>query len=494
MDSSLLPSFALALGRRRVAAGAVLAATAATCLACGAPESERPNVLLVTLDTLRADRLSAYGYELPTSPFLEELAARGVRFDRAYASSNVTKPSHASILTGLHPKHHGLITNNEAILHDDIETLAERFAGHGYSTAAVVASNLLDADRSGLGQGFARYLDLASAGRRPAGSRFRLVQRSAAEVVEHALLALTAPPSEPFFAWLHFYDPHTPYRPPPEYFDRFWELRERVEPPAPLAITAFGGERMAPGTIPRASALAGARDPRVYEAAYLGEIAFLDDQLRRLFAAFGELDLARPLLVAITADHGEMLGERGIYYHHPSLEEPVIRVPLILLGPGVPAGSRVAALVESVDLAPTLAELAGLSAAPPGDGRSLVPLLREAAQPAGEAFSQHSHDLAISLRDCAGTLMLPLPSAADTVVTPFTSFSRRTYLAYLGLEAPRFEPREDPPATEACQGDDLGERRQRLLAWYRERREYPPPRTDRLDDRETEELRALGYL
>lgn len=468
----------------------VLGAVAAG--SCGPPPQAPPNVLVVTLDTLRADRLSAYGFELPTTPFLAELASRGVRFERAYAASNVTKPSHASILTGLYPKHHGLITNNEAVLAEGIETLAERFRAAGYATLAVVATNLLDAERSGLAQGFDAYLDL----RRRAAERgpLRLLQRRAPEVVDAFLAALGERPQEPFFAWLHFYDPHTPYRPPAAYRERFREPPRPGEAPVLLPIAPFEGTSMVKGAIPSSSALGSARDPRFYEAAYHGEIAFLDAHLERLFAALDGLGLERPLVAAITADHGEMLGEEGIYYHHVSLEEPVVRVPLLLLGSGVPEGGAIAEIVEGVDLAPTLAELAGLPEGGPLDGRSLVPLLGGRRSGDGLAFAQHSHDLAIGLRHCSGTLLLALPGQGDTVTTPFATFSRRSYLAYMGLEAPRFLPAEATAPGEPCEGADVGGLERRLAAWYRERRDYPQPGTVGISAEEAAELRALGYL
>lgn len=453
----------------------------------------QPNVLLLTLDTLRADRLSAYGFHLPTTPFLERLAATGSRFERAYAVSNITKPSHASILTGLYPKHHGLLTNHGERLHTGIETLAERFRRAGYTTLAVVSTNLLNAERSGLGQGFDTYADVrgGDSGRQ---QRLRLLQRPAPEVVDSFLQALGTQPPEPFFAWVHFYDPHTPYRPPRGFLERFQGAADAAHPASRLAIAPFEGTSMVKGAIPHSSALGRNRDPRLYEAAYHGEIAFLDANLDRLYREIDALDLERPLVAAITADHGEMLGERGIYYNHASLEEPVIRVPLILAGAGIPAGSTVEEIVESVDLAPTLAQLAGLADGAPLDGRSLVPLLTRRQAGDGLAFSQHGHDLAISLRHCGGTLMAPLPGAGDWVVTPFSRFSRRAYLGYLDLEASRFEPAAASIGGRPCDGAEPAELARRLMAWYRERGDYPTPETGPLSSEEAEQLRALGYL
>ncbi|MGH9464751.1 MAG: sulfatase [Thermoanaerobaculia bacterium] len=462
-------------------------------LGCRAPLAPQPNVLLVTLDTVRADRLSAYGFDLPTTPFLEQLARRGSRFERAYAASNITKPSHASILTGLHLKHHGILTNNETVLHEGIETLAERFRHAGYVTLAVVATNLLDAERSGLAQGFDIYADADPGGPRR-HRRERLLQRSAPEVVETFLGALGERPSEPFFAWVHFYDAHTPYRPPPDFVERFLGPESAEEPASLPAIAPFAGTSMVRGAIPHTSALGTRRDPRFYEASYHGELAFLDANLARLFRGIDALSLRRPLLAAITADHGEMLGERGIYYNHASLEEPVIRVPLILVGAGVPSGVSIDAVVESVDLAPTLAELAALAPGAPQDGESLVPLF--AGRPAGDgfAFSQHGHDLAISVRHCRGALMSPLPAGSDWIVTPFSKFSRRAYLAYLDLEAQRFQPADSSLAGSPCSGAELGELDRRLIAWYRERGDYPAAETVPIAGEEAARLRALGYL
>lgn len=445
----------------------------------------RPNVLLITLDTLRADHLSLYGYRKPTSPFLDRFARRGTRFDAAYATSNSTKPSHASLLTGLYPKHHGLLSNNDALLHEDVTTLPEIFRDGGYQTFAAVATPLLAGDRSGLAQGFESYDD-----------RLELPQRRAHEVLEAARRQLDALDSRPFFGWWHFFDPHIPYAPPEELVEKYWE-------PAPdgarvrLPIVPFAGTSLVNGTIPQSSALGDATDPTLYEAAYDGEITFLDGILEDLFDELERRDLLAETIVAITADHGEMLGEQGIYYNHSGLYEPVVRVPMILVVPGRDFPPVVGAVVENFELAPTLLELVGLAGPSTGfDGASLVPLLAGHGSGDGLAFAQHSHFLAVSVRDATGALILPVPSPVETIVTPFSRFERSAYLRYMRTEAPGFYPRGSGSAESpsAEHGDDARRLEGALRAWLRQRRSFPQPRRSGLSAEEIEHLKSLGYL
>ncbi|MBK9646164.1 MAG: sulfatase-like hydrolase/transferase [Deltaproteobacteria bacterium] len=280
-------------------------------MACADP---RPSILLVTLDTTRADRLGPYGYMLAQTPTLDALAAQGVVYTRAYATCPLTIPSHASLFTGRTPPSHGVRDNGDYVLPETAITLAERFAEAGWRTAAFTAAFPTQA-RWGLNQGFERYHDPL---RRLPTQLDWSDQRAADEVITDALATLPglAKDGEPLFVWVHLFDAHWPY-----------------EPPEP-ALSAHPG--------------------RPYD----GEITFADAELGRLIAWFDE---ARPGgVVVITADHGEGLGDGGERTHGFLLHDGTVRVPLIVRAPGLTALGRVDDPVSHIDVAPTLLNLAGL--------------------------------------------------------------------------------------------------------------------------------------
>lgn len=299
----------------------------------------RPNVLLVTLDTTRADHCSAYGYERHTTPTIERLAETGTRFSNAYAPTASTGPSHASLFTGLYPIAHGMV-QNDYILDPDHVTLAERFAAVGYETAAFVGSFVLD-PRFGHAQGFATY----DAEFSPETSTFRRrvwgghdvtdgFDRRADATTDRAIAWLTArgPTAPPFLLFVHYFDPHDPYDPPEEY--AAW----------------FGGPRL-----DRTKEIV-----RRYDA----EIAFVDRELGRLLATLADQRLADDTLVIVTADHGEGLRTHGVLGHAVHVYEEAVRVPLVIRWPGRVVPQVVDEPVHLVDVAPSLVELSGLSATP----------------------------------------------------------------------------------------------------------------------------------
>lgn len=306
--------------------------------ACGS--GGRPvSIVLVTLDTTRADRLGCYGRENAGTPALDGLAARGARFERAYTTAPITLPAHASLLTGSYPPHHGLRDNGLAALDEGVETLAETCARAGLSTAAFV-SGFPVARTFGLAQGFERYDD--EFGAAPGGSAGAIRERRGDETVRAAQAWLGAlAEGEPFFLWVHLFDAHDPYQAPEEFARRF---------PA---------------------------DP------YQAEVSFADAALGELLASLDALGRRADTLVCVTADHGEGLGEHGEETHALLLYDATVRVPLVLAGPGVTA-RVVAAPVSLVDVAATLVELARIDdggAFASHAGVSLVPLLGgEAAQ------------------------------------------------------------------------------------------------------------------
>ncbi len=317
---------------------------------CTAPPSGPPNVLLIVIDTLRYDHTSLAGYPKPTTPTLDALAQAGAQFTTAYAPMSITAPTHATLFTGEYPIAHGVVKNGLP-LDKKHTTLAEAFAAQGYRTGAVVSSFALDA-RFGLARGFESYADEFEA----TASTFSTERweghavdggfdRRAHETTKLAVRWLEqASGDAPFFLFVHYFDPHSPYTPPEPFRSRFW---------------------------------AGAQDdpdPARRTAAYDGEIAFVDDQIARLLESLEHPDQT---LVVVTSDHGEGLMQRGHWYHSVHIYEEAVRVPLIFRWPErIPAGTRHDAPVEMVDLFPTLLELADLPQATAGPGRSLAAALR----------------------------------------------------------------------------------------------------------------------
>ena len=315
--------------RRTLAFAVILAALSPPGTAQTPPKS-RQNILLVTIDTLRADRLGSYGYASAKTPILDRLAKEGIRFSDATAHAALTFPSHSAILTGRYPGSFGIRLNGVGALPPAAITVAEKLKEAGYRTGAVVASAVLD-DAYGLAQGFDEYDDRISIGDADSIALTDL-QRTADQVTARAQQWLAAQPAgAPWFLWVHYYDPHLPYS-------------------APASFSA-----VAPN--------------RPYDA----EIAFTDAQLGLLLARVDRPHTA----VIVTGDHGESLGDHGEPDHGLFLYDSTLAVPLIVAVPGLPP-RVVAEQVRHIDIAPTIAALAGtsLTAEDRSDGgESLMPLL-----------------------------------------------------------------------------------------------------------------------
>lgn len=300
------------------------------------------NVLLVTLDTTRADRLGCYGYDAADTPTVDSLAERGVLFEDAVTSVPLTLPSHATILTGLSPRDHGVRENGKYRLSDDNTTLAEVLGSHGYDTAAFVGCFVLD-ERFGLDQGFDTYdFQVTPEGNRPGMPDYN--ERSATAVTDAAIHWLeergSRGPDEPFFIWVHYFDPHLPYRSPLEQTPRF----------------------------------AG----RPYDA----EIAYADRELGRLLGRLETMGLRENTLIVAVGDHGEAFGEHGEPTHGMLLYEGTLRVPFIVSCDALfDRPHRVSdRVVGLVDVRPTVEGLVGISSPDPCDGASLVEAPPESAR------------------------------------------------------------------------------------------------------------------
>src|SRR3954470_10851965 len=321
-----------------LAAGAVLAAVwvAGPRVAQRWRGSSRPpNILLISIDTLRADHVGAYGYAAAQTPTLDALARRGLRFTHASTVTPLTLPAHASLMTGTFPVWHGVRDNGSFYVAEDQVTLAEALRSRGYRTGGFVGAYVLD-HRWGIAQGFDRYFDNFDLSRYEMAAGLDAAQRPGSEVVDQALPWLAENHDRPFFAWVHLYDPHSPYVPPEPYRSRF---------------------------------------PATLEGAYDGEIAATDAQVGRLIDFLTTSGRLANTVVVVVGDHGESLGEHGEQQHGFFVYDASVRIPLIVAGPRVPARA-VPDQVRIVDVMPTILELTGVAAPSAVQGVSLMPLGR----------------------------------------------------------------------------------------------------------------------
>ncbi|MEE8524702.1 MAG: sulfatase-like hydrolase/transferase [Thermoanaerobaculia bacterium] len=288
---------------------------------------------MITLDTLRADRLGCYGYAEAETPHLDALAARGLRFEQAATVMPLTLPAHSSLMTGTYPAHHGVRDNGGFYLGDEARTLAEILHDAGYRTGGFVSAFVLDS-RWGIAQGFEHFFDDFDLTEFDDAMGMDAIQRPGSVVVDQALGWLANEGPGPFFAWLHLYDPHTPYEAPEPYRSRF---------------------------------------PATRSGAYDAEIAWTDSQVGRLLdalAAAGRLD---DTLVVVAGDHGEMLGEHGELTHGFFIYDAAMHIPLIVAGPGIPV-AEIADQVRIIDVLPTVLARLGLQAPDAVQGVDLLPL------------------------------------------------------------------------------------------------------------------------
>jgi choline-sulfatase len=311
--------------------------------------ADLPNVVIVSIDTLRADHCSVYGYRRETTPYLDLLSQEGALFEDAYAPMGQTSPSHSTLFTGDYPLKHGVIRNGR-VLPEDRTTLAERLSELGYDTAAFVSAFPMER-RFGLNQGFATFDDVF-----PLAQQTIDLRSWEGEVLQHGFdrrgdftlvkarewLAGKAGASPPFFLFVHLFDPHTPYKPP----------RRAVE-------LVLGGEPIV-GKL------------EATKAAYDGEIRFVDGIVGRILQQLKDIDAEENTIFIVTSDHGEGLMQRGYLLHGLTVHEEEVKVPLLVRWPGkIQAGLRVRGPVTVADVVPTLLGLIGEAPASDFDGLDL---------------------------------------------------------------------------------------------------------------------------
>ena len=450
----------IAPAQLRIALGRLLALWLSLVACAQEPRPESPQgILLISLDTLRADYLRTYGYErFDTSPSLDAFALESFVFENAIVTEPWTLTSHMSLFTGLHRHRHGVDLRKR--LSAQIPTLAERLQARGYRTGAFVDGGHV-ARRWGFDRGFESYTQVKSEGLSV------LAPLAMDWLEEHA--------EEPFFMFLHTYDVHSQGMIP--YYSKSGG-RGRFS-------AGSGSELEAPGRIefslryqPRRDAL-GDEDVEYLRATYADGVRYTDDEFGRILSFLRESGLLDRTLVIVWSDHGEAIFEHG-RWGHGEVYDHTIRVPLMLRFPGLPGGRRIDSVVSTLDLAPTILELVGSPVPSSMEGRSLLPLLR------GESGNR----IVYSVRDKRGERR-------------FSARSRDYHLIWHALEDRWFffdivaDPKEVRDLHPSGSAEEV-RLRQGLEAWVAEydavSRGASPGETIPLDSDKAEELRALGYV
>jgi arylsulfatase len=458
--------------RRRPVRARGIAVLALAVLACGVPESRTPptrHLVLVTVDTLRADRLGSYGNPLELTPHLDALASESVVFRHAFAPAPFTLASLSALLTGRYPDALG-VRSNRAVVPSPVVTLAEHLRALGFRTGAVV-SNFVARRQSGLDQGFERYDDRME----QRETRRLMPERRAAATTADALAMLDElrESGERVFLWAHYQDPHGPYTAPPDY---------RAPPGPPPAgvrdrrLPVFPPRHVGLGGLPDYQVLGSERHSAVYRAAYHAEIRFLDAQLGALFEGLRTRGLWDETALAVTADHGEGLGEHRHWFAHGELVAPAeTAVPLLLRVPGRPAAVR-DDLASLLDLLPTLLAMVGAPPAEPASaeapGRDL---LARGAEGRESALFQSNMQEGMTERRAI------LRDGHQYVVIR----------ARKGGEQARIRRLDGSKANDT---ERLSRLRSELLEQEAELAKGPPEVRQDLDERERAALEALGYV
>ena len=387
--------------------------------------------MLVTIDTLRADRIGCYGNREVQTPELDAIAKRGVVFENAVAQAPLTAPSHASMMTGLYPTAHKVRDTGGFVLSPSYATLASILQQQGWDTAAFVGASVLK-KRFGFQHGFRVYDDEMP---KPASGATEVSERRAGEVVDRAIQWLEPRSGKPFFLWVHVYDPHLPYDPPSPFREKY-----KGKP-------------------------------------YEGEVAYTDQQLGRLFQMVGKKSAPENTLIAVLSDHGESFSEHGEYSHGVFLYESTMRVPFLLAGTGVPAGRRIPQQARTIDLLPTILDL--LHVDPPQNlqGVSLKATFNGTESPAVFSYLESMYPkLNMGWAEVRGIrtnrwkyIRAPKPELYDLAEDPGES---KNVIKQHPSEAGKFE---------AVLSDTA-------------REDSKPVQTAAMDRRTAEQLRSLGYL
>ncbi len=452
-------------------------------------KAAQPDVLVLLVDTLRADRLGTYGGRQGLTPFLDSLAQRGFVFRNTYAQSSWTDPSVAALFTSRYQSQ-TRITSFRAVLGDDEITLAEILRQHGYATGAFIANFLLRKDL-GYAQGFDRYETYARSATDARGNRTFLKER-APRIDREALAWLDGvrrdQPGKPVFLYLHYMEPHAPYDPPQADVDRV--LQGRPQPDLE-AVNA----RM---RIPNLGTFSDEMVRQIRDL-YDAEVTSLDAELRNLFAALAERHFLDNGIVVLVADHGEEFYEHGIVGHHQTLFEEVLRVPLIVLVPGHRTGVPIEPIVSLTDVAPTLLDLAGIAAPPSFEGgslRAVMGLPRRSRWPFGAPAANEAASSAVPATGVAFSELIKNGEQRQrpherTVITKASKL-----ITDVDGQREFYDLAKDPGETnpDALTEETRSRLSARLAGFVAHVTERAAPASTREMDEETRErMRALGY-
>ena len=465
-------------------------------VACQQAEPRRPsNILLVTIDTLRADHLSAYGYQRQTSPIIDGLAAEGVRFEVPIVQWPKTGPSFASMFTSSYPKDNGIIRKIGTRLPDQFLMLAEILKEQGYVNRAVVANGAV-ASEFNFHQGFSTYIESwklnpPEPGIDPTGAG--MINQLVETVMEDH------DPEQPFFLWVHYLDPHSPYQAPEPWTNKFVD-DEHADPTEKVDIDLSRPRRQMTG-IGREQVLDERDDLAFYEARYDSEIAYVDAKLGELLEFLDGRGLMDDTLTVITSDHGESLGEHQYYFDHGRFSfQTCLRVPLIFHQPGVLEPRVDGAPVELLQLAPTLLEAAGVELVDGQwmQGRSLWPRLtgEPSLQETRYAFSE------------AGYAVKPLWQRAVTdgryKMIYAQDWGEQRWIAGMRQPFALYDLQTDPGETVNLIGQDHEAERRLKTALHKLWSEPPfevrvqegatTEEHQEMDEETRRQLKALGYI
>lgn len=426
-----------------------------TDVGCSESEVAPPNILLISLDACRSDRLGCYGHERNTSPFIDELAAAGIRYENAFVNTHGTPPSHTTMLSSLYQQSHGVSLggNPPAGVAERIPAsvimLQEILRGAGYTTIGVSGGGNMSA-RQGFGRGFVEFDDRRG---KATAQRLRLLK----------LIDRHHVPQRPLFMLYHTYEIHSPYDPPPPWNTHFGSFSSTIDPTNKFLMSIVN----------TASTALDDDDLQHLLSLYDGGIRFTDTVLKGLFAKLEERGLLENTLVVITSDHGEEFAEHGGLLHRGTLYEELVHVPLILWGAGVPGGVVEERLVSSIDIMPTILGAAGVAAPWPVAGRDLLSERPDGAD-GGHVFFQYGHRL-YGIRGQRWKL----------IVNPGRDKSELYDLETDPLETVNLVNEHATIASELAE---------RINAWRAGLQESTSPVPVSLSAEETEQLKVLGYV
>jgi arylsulfatase A-like enzyme len=432
------------------------------------------NVLLITIDALRADHMGAYGYPRPTSPQMDALGRAGTVFEQAYTYWPKTRGSFVMLLTGRYPSQNGYSKKHPQLLSFN-PTLASVLAAAGYRAEAIV-DNPNVAARLGYSKGFERYRETwEEAALESEMDRTRAISEDGVRLLRERKR------DRPFLLWLHYVNPHTPYTPPAPFDTTFLDASSREGQALPVVSGLHGG-------IPKQWAVPGEDRLAYYVAQYDGEIAAVDEQVGRVLKALRESGEWDRTVVVLTSDHGESLGEHDYFFDHgENLFDPCLRVPLMVVVPGAPAGGRSRTLASTLDLVPTVLDVVKVSYPPGLAGTSLLRCIEGRGEVTRERL------FAGNERNLAGVL----DQRHKLVATPTEK----------GFDLGLYDRARDPGETrdlsrdEAARRAQLGAELHRFLAardaeWERTRALVEGQATEatRMTRQACERLKALGYV